>query len=53
MRPAATQNTAPALSCSHSKAMMAPTNGAAEKYAPVRAVPICRNAVTNKARLTP
>src|ERR1035437_4230307 len=31
----------------------APTNGAVQKYAPVRAVPICRNAKTNSAKLTP
>ena len=30
-----------------------PIKGAVEKYAPVRAAPKCRNATTNKARLTP
>ena len=33
--------------------MFAPTKGAAEKYAPVRAVPRCRRARTNITKLRP
>ena len=50
--PAATNCTL-GCSCKNTMATIAPTNGAREKYAPVRAVPTWRNANMKKTKLTP
>ena len=53
MSAAAAQNQGPGASPSITSEIATPTNGAAEKYAPMRAVPRWRNASTNISRLRP